>query len=138
MSAALQRDREPLEVARRRVVVLGLARSGRAAAELLHAHGAQVVGIDEGDVGARAAEEAWTHQVLEALYTRAAEVRLDDAALVVLSPGVPRTHSLVRAARRYGTPYSKKSESEKSGTRLSDARGSLHSLAARQGVRSLV
>jgi UDP-N-acetylmuramoylalanine--D-glutamate ligase len=98
MSAALERDRRPLSVARRRVVVLGLARSGRAAAELLHAHGAHVIGVDEGEAGAHLDGDEWTRRILMALHRRAADTPLDEATLLVLSPGVPRTHALVQAA----------------------------------------
>ncbi len=104
MTAALQRERQPLDVDGRRVVVFGLARSGRAVAALLRAHGARVVGVDEGDAGVRAAREDWSATILEAVHTQATPEVLQDAALLALSPGVPRTHALVRAAETHGVP----------------------------------
>lgn len=104
MTAALERDRRPLDVAQRRAIVLGLARSGRAAAELLHAKGARVIGVDEGEAGAQLDGDEWAQRFLTALHRRADEAPLDAVALVVLSPGIPRTHALVRAAERRGVP----------------------------------
>jgi UDP-N-acetylmuramoylalanine--D-glutamate ligase len=65
----------------KRAVVLGLARSGQAAAALLERHGVEVVRADrtlgnDGDVSL-----------------------LDGADVLVKSPGVPRDNALVRAAR---------------------------------------
>ena len=102
--ATLQRGREPLDLADRRVVVLGLAASGVAAAELLHAHGARVVGVDEGrDVVARL-PPAWAAAHLESAAAAAGPESLAGAELLVLSPGVPPAHALVRAARERGIP----------------------------------
>jgi UDP-N-acetylmuramoylalanine--D-glutamate ligase len=89
------------EVAGRRVVVLGLARSGRAAAELLQARGAEVIGVDEGRTPP---PEEWTRRHLHATYTRADPESLAEAALFVLSPGIPGTHALVRAAEQRRIP----------------------------------
>jgi len=79
-------------------LVLGLARSGVAAALALHARGEQVVGVDAGapDVGR--------------LADAGVEVHLDDpgvqlldrVATVVKSPGVPHTAAVVEAARARG------------------------------------
>lgn len=90
-------------LAGRRVVVVGLARSGVAAARLLRASGAEVVGVDdkpEAELGASAAE-------LRTLGARlacgpSAAVPLDTADLVVLSPGVPLTAPVPSAARAAG------------------------------------
>lgn len=65
----------------RRAVVLGMARSGQAAAALLERHGVQVVRVDR------------------ALGDDEDVALLDSADLLVKSPGVPREHPLVRAAR---------------------------------------
>ncbi len=69
-----------------RVLVLGLARSGRAATSALRARGVTVVGVDrtqgdDRDLG-----------------------RLTGVSLVVKSPGVPGDHPLVAEARRRGIP----------------------------------
>jgi UDP-N-acetylmuramoylalanine--D-glutamate ligase len=79
-------------------LVVGLARSGVAAALTLRAHGEQVIGVDGGrpDVG-RLAQEG-------------VEVHLDDPGVQLLdrvrtlvkSPGVPHTAAIVEAARARG------------------------------------
>jgi UDP-N-acetylmuramoylalanine--D-glutamate ligase len=79
-------------------LVVGLARSGIAAARALHARGEQVVGVDAGrpDAG-RLAQEG-------------VEVHLDDSGVQLLdrvrtlvkSPGVPHTAPVVEAARARG------------------------------------
>jgi UDP-N-acetylmuramoylalanine--D-glutamate ligase len=88
-----------------RPLVVGAARSGLAAARLLHRHGARVRVCDRRAADA-AAEAA---QALEALGIEAAWGR-DDAALldgrdlVVWSPGIPVTHPIAVAARARGIP----------------------------------
>ena len=85
----------------RRTVVLGLARSGRAAALALRRRGVEVVGVDR-DSSVDADE----------LAAAGAEVRLgevgpdvlDGADLLVKSPGVPAEVPLVAAARARGLP----------------------------------
>ncbi|MFN2467613.1 MAG: Mur ligase family protein [Gaiellaceae bacterium] len=69
-----------------RAVVLGLARSGRAAAAALERRGVAVVGVDR------------TQD------TDRDEGSLEGAGLLVKSPGVPGEHELVRSARRRGIP----------------------------------
>jgi UDP-N-acetylmuramoylalanine--D-glutamate ligase len=85
----------------RRAVVLGLARSGRAAALALRRRGVEVVAVDRdssvdaGDVAAAGAE------------VRLGEVGpevLDGADVLVKSPGVPGEVPLVTAARTRGVP----------------------------------
>ncbi len=89
----------------RRPLVLGLARSGLAAARLLRRQGAEVLGCDR-----RRAEEAaeWA-RALDELGVRAEWGRddpelLEGRDLLVVSPGVPAGHPLVRAARESGVP----------------------------------
>jgi UDP-N-acetylmuramoylalanine--D-glutamate ligase len=88
-----------------RPLVVGAARSGFAAARLLHRHGARVRVCDRR--GADAAAE--TARALEALGIEAAWGR-DDAELlegrdlVVWSPGIPVTHPIAVAARARGVP----------------------------------
>jgi len=82
----------------KRYAVLGLARSGLAAAEALLASGAQVVAWDRQDV-ARAALEGRA-QLADPL-----EIDLAGFAGVVVSPGVPlNTHPIVEHARAAGVP----------------------------------
>ena len=79
-------------------VVLGLARSGQAAALALRARGEAVIGVDAG------------HPEVDALRAAGIDVRVGDdggsAALgahtLVKSPGVPQEAPLVRAARDHG------------------------------------
>jgi len=102
--AEILSPRPPLALADRRVVVLGLAKSGRAAAELLHAHGARVVGVDEGAGVWERLPAEWVHAHLQAAEPAARPAALAGAELLVLSPGVPTSHPLVAAARARGIP----------------------------------
>ncbi|RDI74995.1 murD: UDP-N-acetylmuramoylalanine--D-glutamate ligase [Gaiella occulta] len=87
-----------------RVVVVGLARSGRAAAAALRAHGSDVVAYD--------ADAAVDVVGIDA------EIRLgdwddallDDSGLVVKSPGVPEESPPVAAARARGIPVASEIE----------------------------
>ena len=89
------------ELAGRRVLVVGLARSGKAAAEALVANGASVVGFDrddEVDVG-RLSELG-----VEIRTGAEEETLLQGIDLVVKSPGVPGETVLVDRARTGGVP----------------------------------
>ena len=88
----------------RRAVVFGLARSGQAAAALLHARGARVVGVDEGDSARALLDGEWGRGHLETGSAVAVAGLLDGAELLVLSPGIPPTHPFVRAALMRGIP----------------------------------
>jgi UDP-N-acetylmuramoylalanine--D-glutamate ligase len=79
-------------------LVVGLARSGVAAALALRASGADVVGVDAGapDVGRLAQEGVEVH-----LDDPGVQL-LDRVATVVKSPGVPHTAPVVEAARARG------------------------------------
>ncbi|HLB22354.1 MAG TPA: UDP-N-acetylmuramoyl-L-alanine--D-glutamate ligase [Solirubrobacteraceae bacterium] len=83
-------------------LIVGLARSGAAAALALRARGEEVVGLDAGWVAGT-----------EALLAAGVELYLDDpdgvalldrTATVVKSPGVPATAPVIAAARERGTP----------------------------------
>jgi UDP-N-acetylmuramoylalanine--D-glutamate ligase len=81
-----------------RAVVVGMARSGVAAVELLVAQGARVTAVDQAPVtNARLAELGVSVQPQEAAAFEAAD-------LVVLSPGVPADLDLAQSARRRGIP----------------------------------
>jgi UDP-N-acetylmuramoylalanine--D-glutamate ligase len=89
------------ELAGRRVLVVGLARSGKAAAEVLVDEGASVVGVDRDetlDVG-RLRELG-----VEIHLGREEERLLQGIDLVVKSPGVPGETLLVQRARRRDLP----------------------------------
>ena len=77
-------------------LVVGLARSGQAAARMLRLHG-EVIGVDAGepDVDLDGVELHLGEEGLELL---------DRAAVVVKSPGVPREAALIAAALERGLP----------------------------------
>jgi UDP-N-acetylmuramoylalanine--D-glutamate ligase len=90
-----------LRVDARRVLVLGLARSGEAAALALRRRGIDVVGVDRrGDLTAGRLREAGVEVVLGA----EDPALLDGVDLLVKSPGVPTEAPLVAAARERGLP----------------------------------
>jgi UDP-N-acetylmuramoylalanine--D-glutamate ligase len=88
-------------------LVVGLARSGTAAALALRARGEEVIGCDAGAAGNPALDEAAGR-----LSAAGVEVHLDAsgdalaarAGTLVKSPGVPQSASPVRAARARGIP----------------------------------
>jgi UDP-N-acetylmuramoylalanine--D-glutamate ligase len=86
----------------RRALVLGLAKSGQAAAELLASRGARVVGVDDGPASPVAGD--WARRVLERQSRTADLDLLRGVDLVVLSPGIPTTHALAQAAGAAGIP----------------------------------
>jgi UDP-N-acetylmuramoylalanine--D-glutamate ligase len=82
-------------------LVVGLARSGQAAARLLAARGERTVGCDAGlPAGASGLHQAGVEIHLD---TDGLGL-LDAAACLVKSPGVPRTAPVVAAALERGTP----------------------------------
>jgi UDP-N-acetylmuramoylalanine--D-glutamate ligase len=89
------------ELAGRRVLVVGLARSGKAAAEVLVAHGASVVGFDRDD----AVDVGRLRELgVEVRTGVEEETLLQGIDLVVKSPGVPGETVLVDRARTRGVP----------------------------------
>ena len=98
MSAAATPEREKLPS---RVLVLGLARSGQAAALALRRRGVEVVGVDSFpaiDVGRLAEAGVELHLGTEE------EHLLDGVETLIKSPGVPADAPLVEAARARGIP----------------------------------
>src|SRR5216683_2079183 len=87
-------------LAGRRVAVVGLARSGVAAARLLHACGARVSASDAKPL-ARLGEDARGVKLFAA---DAAGAGVAGADLVVVSPGVPLDAAQLLVARRQGAP----------------------------------
>ncbi|MEQ1571907.1 MAG: Mur ligase family protein, partial [Myxococcota bacterium] len=79
----------------RRVLVMGLARSGRAAARLARARGARVVAID-----LRTGLDPIDGVVLELGPHR--RERFEEADLIVVSPGIPAAHPELQWARSVG------------------------------------
>jgi UDP-N-acetylmuramoylalanine--D-glutamate ligase len=89
------------ELAGRRVLVVGLARSGAAAAEALVAEGATVVGFDRDE----SLEAGRLRELgVEVHLGREEETLLQGIDLVVKSPGVPGETPLVRGARARDLP----------------------------------
>ncbi len=83
------------------VLVLGLARSGEAAALALVRRGVRVVGVDaNGELDAGRLRESGVEVVLGA----EDPVLVDDVDLLVKSPGIPSEAPLVAAARTRGVP----------------------------------
>ncbi|MCK4414309.1 MAG: UDP-N-acetylmuramoyl-L-alanine--D-glutamate ligase [Candidatus Eisenbacteria sp.] len=98
----------PIELAGRRIGVVGLGRSGWAAVEWLLARGARVRAFEDApphDLAARwaARGDARAELVIGGRPAEAAGA-LGDCALLVRSPGVPADHPLVVAARGGGVP----------------------------------
>ncbi len=87
------------------VLVIGLARSGKAACRLLRRHGCSVVGSDSegGDEFSRSLDGLRGAGV-EIVLGRQGESLLDDIDLVVVSPGVPPGLPVLESAVRRGTP----------------------------------
>ncbi|MDY0108771.1 MAG: UDP-N-acetylmuramoyl-L-alanine--D-glutamate ligase [Candidatus Krumholzibacteria bacterium] len=102
----------PPRVADRTFLIVGLGRSGCAAAALLRRHGAQVIGADDADLETLAAR--WEAAGLAGqaagafaeLLTEKAWHRVEPARLhaVVLSPGVPPDHLGLARLRQAGLP----------------------------------
>jgi UDP-N-acetylmuramoylalanine--D-glutamate ligase len=93
-----------LDVQNKTVLVLGLGRSGVAAARLLAERGAKVIGIDNADnESLRAAAKTLWAQGVE---TRLGVEKLGEVAadLAVLSPGFPPENALLRAVEIAGVP----------------------------------
>jgi len=92
-------------LAGRRVTVVGLARSGIAAARLLREAGAEVVGTDVKPLTALGREAAGLRGAGVRLLTNGAtEGAFEGAALVVVSPGVPFDSPQLAPARAAGLP----------------------------------
>lgn len=81
-------------------LVVGLARSGIAAALLLHARGEQVIAVDAGAPDAERLRAAGVEVHLDAVGTDL----VSRARALVKSPGVPPSAPAVRAAREHGLP----------------------------------
>jgi len=92
-------------LAGRRVTVVGLARSGIAAARLLHDVGAQVTGLDAKPVNALGREAVALRDAgVRILSGEPAAAAFAGAVLVVVSPGVPLDSPQLALARAAGLP----------------------------------
>src|SRR5688500_6494023 len=84
-------------------LVVGLARSGVAAALVLRERGAEVTGVDSGRVPEEAAERLRAAGVAVHAPVPGVEL-LDGAGSVIKSPGVPKEAPVIAAARERGIP----------------------------------
>ena len=84
-----------MELSGKRVVVVGLGKSGVAAAKLCLSRGAIVVGTDSAPAGQLSSEAKALG--IELVLGGHGQAELDRAELVVVSPGVPNLPELVRA-----------------------------------------
>ncbi len=92
-------------LAGRRATVVGLARSGVAAARLLRAAGADVIGADAKPLEALGREAAELRGIGVRLLTGGVPAdACASAHVVVVSPGVPVDHPALAAARARGVP----------------------------------
>ena len=96
MRKAAMRKAASMNVKGARVVVVGMARSGVAAVELLIERGANVRAVDEKGTGDRGQGTVPIEPQTEAAFA--------DADLIVLSPGVPADLAVLNAARSRGVP----------------------------------
>lgn len=95
--------RTPLRLECRTVLVVGLARSGRAAVELLLGSGSSVVATDlKATDELRALAAAWSPRGVRVVLGENPPGLTDGVDLVVLSPGVPNDTPLARVARERG------------------------------------
>ncbi len=95
----------PADWTRGEISVLGLARSGRAAAELLRRAGGHVYASDSGTSdAARHAEHALTGLGVDVQLGGHDLARIARSALVVASPGIPPDAPPLAAARAAGVP----------------------------------
>src|SRR3954454_5564571 len=89
----------------RRVFVYGLAQAGEAAARALVARGFSVVVADDRPTApAREIAEALRVDYVEAPDDDLIEELVEESTLVVPSPGVPETHTVIRRAQALGIP----------------------------------
>ena len=79
-------------------LVVGLARSGLAAARALHAGGEEVVAVDSGSPSVELPDGIDVHLRTDGL------AQLERARAVVKSPGVPREAAVIAEARKRGVP----------------------------------
>jgi UDP-N-acetylmuramoylalanine--D-glutamate ligase len=93
------------ELAGKRVLVVGLARSGKAAIDLLLRSGSRVVAADRrGQVELCLSCEGWRERGVELVLGEHPPGLMNGIDLVVASPGVPLTAPLLSEARERGVP----------------------------------
>lgn len=89
----------------RRVAVVGMARSGRAAARLLARHGASVVATDLKSAEALGLGlDEWRESGIELRLGEDGTAALAGAEAAVVSPGIPKTAPVLVEAKRLGVP----------------------------------
>ncbi len=90
----------------KRVLVLGLARSGVAAVKVLHRHGAKVIANDAGKPEKMVADQIEVQDLCEEVVLGEHPLRLLDSNLdlIVKNPGIPFDIPFLTEARRRGIP----------------------------------
>lgn len=89
----------------KKVLVIGLARSGQAAVRFLWEQGAQVTGADQKKESELGPEFQKLLEIPATFVTGGyPRVRPEDWDLIVVSPGVPQSIPPIREAERYGIP----------------------------------
>ncbi|MGD9850539.1 MAG: UDP-N-acetylmuramoyl-L-alanine--D-glutamate ligase [Nitrospirales bacterium] len=87
------------------VTVFGLGRSGESAAHLLVALGATVTIVEERNTEeVQQARDRFLRQGVDVLVGKQVEKGCENAELVVISPGVPKEHPVVRSLNERGIP----------------------------------
>src|SRR5690242_2178193 len=99
----------PVELAGKKVAVVGLGKSGLSALRFVHGRGAEVLGCDDRDEAALGAGLAAIEDLLRGPRLRLALGGLSadllrSVDLIVLSPGVPPSREPLAAARAHGVP----------------------------------
>src|SRR2546425_10302698 len=92
----------PLE--NKNVLVIGLGASGLAAGALLRSRGANVFGVDNADTEALRRETASLRSQGAQVHLGATSAPAGHFDLVVVSPGVPSTHPILKAMHERGAP----------------------------------
>src|SRR5688572_14425867 len=96
---------KPEELKGKKVTVVGMARSGVAAAELLHAVGAEVTVADAKEKGHLSEALARVDRcAIRVIVGPGYESALERAQLVVISPGVPSDLDILKAVRARQVP----------------------------------
>lgn len=93
------------KLAWKKVLVLGMGQSGRAAAQFLLFHGAKVCGIDKNRELLKT-EPHIQEMIKDGLKVQSEQEYLEIGSfdLIILSPGIPQTHPLIQRAKKAHLP----------------------------------
>ncbi|NNF07540.1 MAG: UDP-N-acetylmuramoyl-L-alanine--D-glutamate ligase [Candidatus Eisenbacteria bacterium] len=97
--------KRPEDWQKRRVVVVGMARSGQSVCKLLAEHGAEVTGTDLRSPDVLKLDlESMAHQHIRLVLGQHPLDLLDDCDVLIVSPGVPKKAPFLQEAERRGIP----------------------------------